>query len=97
MKMTYVVNRASHHPRAVEVDYKGEKARMTMSELEVEMHDPTGVHGTITMHFSGTSELAAAAKFVDGGTVTVDLDAFEVTPPAEEPAPAEPEAESAAA
>jgi hypothetical protein len=81
MELVYIVNRVSPHPRDVSVEYKGEQAKMTMVELEVEMYDPTGVHGTILMKFSGTTEVAAAAKFVGGATVTVPLDAFVVTPP----------------
>lgn len=80
MDLVYVVNRASAHPREVDVTYNGQAARAMMTELEVEMYDPEGKHGTITMRFSA-AEMAEAKAFVAGATVTVSLSAFQVTAP----------------
>lgn len=79
MNFTWVVNRVSTHPRPVEVDWKGDKAVMQLAETEVEMVDPTGVHGSVTLHFSGKAEMEHASKFSTGATVSLNMDAFVVS------------------
>lgn len=72
MDVTLRINRASTHPVEVMVEHQGETAKAVMPELEVEMYDETGQHGTCTLHFRKQSEIAAAREvFVQGNEVTM--------------------------
>jgi hypothetical protein len=71
MDITMRVNRVSTHSAEVAVTHKGEHAMAMMPELQVELHDDEGGHGSFTLHFLQQSEIAEAnSVFVSGDQVT---------------------------
>ena len=84
------VNGVSSHPQNVVVTYNGQEAMAVIPMLEVEMHDESGAHGSVTLRASLPADVnALKAMFLPGATVEFDTDVFVVTPP-EQPPQAEP-------
>lgn len=70
MQHSFRINRVSTHPVEVEVSYNGDKARAMLPEMEVEMHDETSKHGSITLHFRSQAEIEEAKSlFMPGGMI----------------------------
>lgn len=73
MKFTYRIHRASKHPVDVKAVFEGAEVSATITEMQVEMVDDSGQHGTLTLHFRVPSEVAEAeALFVEGESVTLE-------------------------
>lgn len=90
MEFALRVHRASTHPAEVPVQYNGETVRAIMPELEVELCDDSGMHGTTTLHFRAQAEIAEArALFTQGSQVMMTFTAMApsaIETVAEEPA-----------
>nr|WP_294550014.1 hypothetical protein [uncultured Rhodopila sp.] len=73
MQTAYFVNRVSVHKQPMDIVVAGEPSRQAVDQVEVELVDPTGQHGTITRRYHKPSEIAwAKVAFVQGATVTLD-------------------------
>ena len=66
--VTYRINRVSRHKHTVPVVAPGETQPEPMDrhQVEVELQDETGGHGSLTLRFYGTAARAALAGFVSG-------------------------------
>jgi hypothetical protein len=73
MQTAYYVNRVSTHKVPMDIVVAGEPTRQPVDQLEVELVDETGQHGTITRRYHKPSEIAWAMEaFKQGATVTLD-------------------------
>lgn len=73
MRSVYLVNRVSTHKVPADIVVAGEPARQAIDQLEIELVDPAGQHGTITRRYHRPSEIAWAREaFAEGATVTLD-------------------------
>jgi hypothetical protein len=91
VNINYSVNNVYSTTRAGIGTVLGTQLSVIVPEVEVELYDPTGQHGSVQLHFRTPEEQAyAAATFKAGETVTITLpDAAVVEPaPVEEPAAA---------
>lgn len=71
MDITLRVNRVSTHHVERKVTHEGADAVAMMPELQVELHDETGHHGSLTLHFFAQARIEEAKTvFVPGGMVT---------------------------
>lgn len=70
--------------RLVAVD--GEEVMADVSMLEVELTAPDGQHGSLTLRFYSTADIAAAqAEYVEGATTALASTTAPVEPAAAEP------------
>lgn len=67
MDVVLRVNRVSTHSVKDMVPYQGEMAEVMLQELEVELHDETAKHGSITLRFRRQAEVADAKAMFSGG------------------------------
>lgn len=89
MDITLRVNRVSTHSVERHVTHEGEAAVAMVPELQVELHDETGRHGSLTLHFFAQARMTEAKEiFVAGEMVTASFAAApmaavdtDVTPP----------------
>lgn len=81
MDVTLRVNRVSTHSVERAVTYKGQHAMAMVPEMQVEMHDETGTHGSFTLHLTTVDEIAEAkALFTGCEFVTVSVVPAAVVP-----------------
>ena len=74
MNLSYVVNTVSAQPRAAVGDFNGVSLAGNVPGIEVELSDPTGQHGSVTLFFRTPEEkVYAEAAFKAGATVTLGL------------------------
>jgi hypothetical protein len=72
MDVSLRVNRVSDHYVQRPVTYDGEEALAQVMELQVELHDETSRHGSMTLHFfSKDHKDQARDLFQPGSLVTV--------------------------
>lgn len=73
MQTKYLVNRVSIHRVAKDIVIDGEPSKQPIDQVEVELVDETGQHGSITRRYHRPSEIAwAMAAFKEGEMVTID-------------------------
>lgn len=83
MQIQLRVNRVSHHKVEDVVMLKGEEVTAEVTQIEVEMHDEAGIHGSATLRYRGKKDISEAKDtFKEGELVTVT---FEAAAPAEAP------------
>ena len=87
MKITFTVNNVYSTTRPAVGTVQGVDLSVSVPEMEVELYDPTGKHGSQQLHFRTPEEQAyAKAVFVNGSTVDViypDAPVVEAAPEAE--------------
>jgi len=70
----FLVNRVSINPAPISVEYQGQMIPAIVDQLEVELVDETGLHGSICLRYRTNDEKdAARAKYVPGTLVDIAI------------------------
>jgi hypothetical protein len=71
----FFVNRVSSHKISKTVTFQGEEATADVTEVQIELIDESGQHGSARFSFHKSAEVEAAKLVaVEGGYITLSMD-----------------------